>query len=168
MKKYPFPDAKPANRKEAEEWLTTVFNNTLKFLNISGYPWFLFFPEDEGHGKSESSSLSILVKYPYKRFEVSVQQDTLEKMYKAKEDSFFWKNLEGSIFHECIHIILWDLGEIARKRYTTPTEYADKDEFVTDHLAAVFHDLADQLRTAKSDKIKKPAKASRSRARRTA
>lgn len=168
MKKYPYPDKKIGTKEDVDGYLAELFHNALHRLNIEGYIYYFLYPGDLDYYASPSAGLTILVKYPYKKFYVSIQQNSLDKMYAAKSGEPVWKSIERSVFHECLHIILWQLEEVARKRWTTPDELNEANEAATDHLANVIYPLIEELRTLKNGKIKQTRTASPSRARRTA
>jgi len=147
MKKLPIPDKQPKNNNDIEKHIDELVFNCLHWLMIEGYTFTIYLPKDKDFFVDEGASASIRVDYPYKKFAISIQQDTIDKMLsQPKSNVCFWKNLETAILHECIHILLWKTEELAKRRYTTPTEIQDENEATTDHLTHIIDYMIDKIR----------------------
>jgi len=147
MKKIPIPDKQLRNDKDIVQHIESLIFNCMEWLQISGYVFYVFLPKNKDHLKSEDAGLSIVVEYPYKKFNVSVQQDSIDKMLTQPISNVeFWEDIESSVFHECAHILLWKTEELAKRRYTTPTEISDENETVTDHLTHIITSMLQEIR----------------------
>ena len=147
MKNFPIPDKKPKNNNDIMEHVDELVLNCLHWLMIEGYTFIIYLPNNKNHFVQPETSATITVEYPYKKFALSVQQDTIEKMLSEPISNVgFWKNLETAILHECIHILLWKTGELARRRYTTHIEIQDENEATTDHLTHIIDYMINTIR----------------------
>lgn len=141
MKNYPYPDETPKNVEEARAHIESLVRAIQYDLDIAGYNWLVLFPGEEKFYDQPGAGASISVLHPYKRFRISIQSDSLELILNTNNDDAFWLNLEGSIIHELTHVILWDLVEVAVRRFTNSEEIKNQEESTTDHLAIGFHSL---------------------------
>lgn len=161
MNKFPYPDQKPKDKKEVELHFAELVSNALEHLNIGGYTWNILLPDEDGFSEDKDAGASITVEYPYKRFAISIQQNTIDRALKAELDSGFWPNAERSMFHECFHILTWRISVLSEKRYVTQREINDADEELVDHLAIVFLESVKDWRKEKNAKVKAPPKRKR-------
>ncbi len=152
MKVRPFPDKKLKNVQEVENHISELFFGALSWLEIAGYIFWVWTPGQPEFKEHKGAGLSILVDHPYKKFNVSVQQDSVDKMLQAGLDSPVWAALERSVFHECFHILTWHMTDIAQKRYTTPGELDDADESLVDHLANTVYPMVKEIRGLRTKK----------------
>ncbi len=127
--------------KDIEDFIANVVFEIQKKLCIAGYKLFVFMPDDEGWRDDAEASYTIRVEYPYKKIKLSVQRSTVEKLRNIPITSHYFINNTHSLIHEMVHVILWDLVEVAQARCITRREIDDMDEKTTDHLANVIHDL---------------------------
>lgn len=147
MKKYPIPDKQITKRDELREHIEELFFNAMAYLKIDSYSFTVVFEGEENFVEHKNAGFSITVDFPYRKFHVSVQKDTVDKAFsKTLSTPGFWQNIEHGVFHECFHILGWRLSELARRRYTTPTDIEDADEELADHLANVFVHRIRQIR----------------------
>lgn len=152
MKNIPIPDKPLKTDAAIRTYHEELIFNALAWLKIDGYIFYVLLPGDHGFIERENAGACISVEYPYKKFKVSIQKDSLDKCKSAKlSETGYWHNVEMSIFHECVHIILWKLGELARRRFTTPDDMTDADEEATDHIT---HIVCEQVREARKRKKK--------------
>lgn len=158
MKNYPYPDKKLESKEQVEVYYSDLVFNALEHLRIDGYAWYIALPGQEGFTECKEAGASICVEYPYKKFCISLQQDSIDKALVQDLSSPFWKNTERGIFHECIHILVWRLSSLAQKRYVTPTDIEDEEEALTDHLANAFYGAVTDWRTEKNAKLTKAKK----------
>lgn len=141
-KQYPIPFKKLKTKEDVKTYIEDLVWNAMTWLKIDGYVFSVLFEGDELFHEDIGYGVSISVQYPYKKFYVSVQKDSLDKcLTQPLSNDGYWNNVEQSIFHECIHILLWRLGEVARRRFTTPEDLTDADEEAVDHLTHIIVDL---------------------------
>lgn len=146
MKKFPFPDKVLKTNDQIQAHFSELAFNAMLYLKLDGYNFWIMLPGNENFVEHKDSGASITLEYPYKKFSISIQQDTIKKCLTEKINSPFWRHVEESIFHELIHIILWNYVVLARKRFTDPDAIDDFDEFTTDHLTHCIYPLVEQLR----------------------
>jgi hypothetical protein len=150
MKNFPYPDKALKTNDQLRGYFEEVIFNTLSWLKLDGYNFYILFPEDDEFFQTDTDAgAAIRLEYPYKKFKVSIQQDTVDKCKSEKLDAPFWLNCEASIFHEIIHIITWRGTELAKQRYVTPTDIDNQDEYTVDHLANVIYPLVKENRKLK-------------------
>lgn len=148
MKKYPIPD-KPLKNKEAiRTYIETLVFNTMEWLNIAGYTFVVYLPGEEGFSERKNAGISISVQYPYKKFDIYLQEPSVNNILNKPTDALF-SNIECSIFHEMFHLILWKFAELSKERYVTPIELENEEEFITDHLAHIIYPLVKASRKKK-------------------
>ena len=148
MKKIPYPDKPLKTNEDVRKHFEGLVSVAVSWLQIDGYCFTVHLPGEEAHEK-EDCAASIRVKYPYKKFELYVQQDSVTKCLRENLSSPYWLNTEACIFHELIHVILWRGVELAHDRYTRSKEIDDENEFTTDHLTAVIYGLVKSFRKKK-------------------
>ena len=151
MKKPPYPDNELKTVAECEKYVIDLTYNSLSWLRIDGYNWYIANPKDKDFVHMEGSGFVITTTYPYKKFHISLQQDSIDKMIGVKKNSEIWVNIEKSILHETFHLLLSRLVAQAHKRFLSPNEVTDHEEYVIDHLVGVFYPLLSNHR----DKNKK-------------
>ncbi len=137
--KFPFPTKKLKNNKDISEHVAGLIHNAMPWLMLDGYRLFVMTPDEKGFIESKDASMCVTIKFPYRVIIVSVQQCTVDDCLSSEPSAHYWENLEHSAFHEAVHVILWRLVEIARRRTITEQELDDEEEFVTDHLANIIH-----------------------------
>lgn len=152
MKKLPYPDKVLKTDEDIREYCEELVFNTMQWLRLAGYLFFIVLPGEDNHKADDLYGMSISVEYPYKKFFISVQKNSIDKMRNAPVKSPVFVNTERSIFHEMFHVLTWQVTELARRRYTTPTAIEDADEYLVDHLANLVHDLVEQIRKSKNKK----------------
>lgn len=158
MKNFPYPDKKLEDKKQIELHYAELIANALQHLNIDGYVWNILLPGDDGFIEDKDSSAVVSVQYPYKKFNITLQQTLIDSARTEALDSGFWHNTERSMFHECIHVVLWRFAALAEKRYVTQREISEADEEITDHFAIAFYALLRDLRKEKDVNITKAKK----------
>ncbi len=125
-----------------EEYAGNLAHEICALLGIAGYKIYIYMPGTNEWHKADDAAMSIRVEYPYKKICISVQKDTLEKCATAKLSSGgYWDSFVHGMIHEIIHVILWDLMEVARARVITKRELDDVEEKTTDHIANVIHKM---------------------------
>ena len=150
MKKSPFPDKMLKTDADVEEYLADLVRNTLNWLELGEYVFSIFLPSDkEFKPLSDDFGYEIHVKSPYKKFVLYVSQHEVDLCKRKNLRSQVFRNIERSVFHECIHILLHDIEELGRKRFTDPDHLHDANERITDHLANIIHGLVEEARKAK-------------------
>lgn len=153
---YPHPKKRIATleqvRSHIEDLISNVADNYLDIGN--GMRIYVLLPGDDAwsDASKEDAGMTVMVQYPYKRCFVSVQQTTIDKMLKHKPSENFWENLERSVFHELLHVVLWDVMAKASMRYISTRDLEDTEESVVDHLTACFIRL---LRNYREERDKK-------------
>jgi hypothetical protein len=152
MKNYPYPDKPLKTDKEIKDHYETLIFNCLNWLKLDGYRFYVLLPGDDNFTRHDNAGASICVEYPYKKFSVSIQQDSVDKAKKEKPTAPFWENIESSMFHEIMHIITWRGVELAKKRYVTPVDIDENDEFTVDHLTNTFYSVIRETRELRSKK----------------
>lgn len=153
MKRLPIPDKPLKTDAEIKQHFTDLVFNAMSWLKIDGYAFFVALPGQDSFKEHKEYGASISVEFPYKKFTISIQQDSVDKARnQSLSNTGYWENVETSIFHEVIHILVWRLSEIAGRRYTTPTDVNDAEEELTDHLAHLIHDIVLQSRKNKRRK----------------
>ena len=146
MKKIPYPDKPILKPIDARKHIEQLVFNTMAWLKIDGYTFVVYLPNEEGHTPYPNASASINVEYPYKKFRVSLQEDSLKKMYGGKLTDPLWENLEECIFHEILHVVMWKIVNIAQMRYTSEREITDIDEETVDQLTHIIYPLVKESR----------------------
>ena len=153
MKKIPIPDKPLKNEKDIYPYIEALVFNCMHWLKIDGYIFFVYLPKDKEHIVHENASVNIIVDYPYKKFWLSIQQDSVDKMLaQPLSNTGYWRNVQTSIFHEIVHILLWKTEVLAKRRYTTPTEMEDENEALTDHLTHIVYGMLEDIRNKKNGK----------------
>ena len=146
MKKFPYPDKEIKTVKQAEEHIVELVYNAMSWLRIDGYNFYITTPKEYSFVEREGSGIVITTEYPYKKFHISLQQDSIDKMLKAKKDAAVWINIEKSIMHEMFHLVLHRLTAMAHKRFLSPSEVEDTEEYLVDHLVSVFYPYMENSR----------------------
>lgn len=147
MKKYPIPDKALKSEADMRKYIEELVFNAMGWLKIDGYAFTVHFPHTEDFREVKGSGMCICVEYPYKKFKLSVQQDSMEKMKKEPlSNRGFWENLESSIFHECIHILTARFYEMAERRYTSPDDVKDADEELVDAFTHIIYPIVRDAR----------------------
>lgn len=140
MKNKPIPDKPLKTKDDLRAYYEELIFNALNWLRIDGYVFYVVFKGDDDWVDSAGAGASINVEFPYKKFKVSIQEDSVEKnLSQPLKNKGYWENVESGIFHECIHILVWRLAELAARRYTTPTDVTDAEEELTDHITHMFY-----------------------------
>lgn len=150
MKKWPYPDKDIKTKDQVRRHFEELIFNALSWLKIDGYTYVTLVPGDADFRERDGAGVCIVVAYPYKKFAVSIQQDSLDKAFKEKRISHFWENVEDGVFHECFHILVWELAEIARMRYATFPQIENSEEALVDHLTHILMPLVKDSRRAKN------------------
>lgn len=142
MKHFPIPDSPLKTDEEIKDHFTDLVFNVMSWLKVDGYAFYVVLPGQDGFVERKDAGACIVVEFPYKKFHVSIQQDSLNKCRNEPlSNTGYWDNIETSMFHEVIHILVWRLAEIAGRRFTTPTDIEDAEEELTDHFAHLIHAL---------------------------
>lgn len=138
----PYPDRAILDKQDMNEYITKLVFNAMAWLKVDGYVFYVLFPGDPGFRENQDAGASITVEFPYKKFRISIQQDSMEKMRtEPLSNKAFWRNIESSIFHEVIHILVWRISELAARRFTTQEDIREADEELTDHFTHLIHSL---------------------------
>lgn len=154
MKKYPYPSPQKKLKTvdDVSQYITDLTWNALNWLKMDGYVFFVHTPKMEGFHETKESGMNINVTWPYKKFNISIQQNSIDSCLKSNPGDPFWDNMEDSVFHEVFHVVLWRIDAIADKRYTTPIEMSDANEYTVDHLTHCFMPLIRDLRKHEKEK----------------
>lgn len=119
------------------------------WLKIDGYIWYLLIPGDKGFRESSDAGACIVTEFPYRKFFISIQQDSIDKVLNEKTTALIFKNIERSMVHELLHVLFAPLAEIARKRFVTGSELVDAEETAVDHLSICIHEMICDVRKRK-------------------
>lgn len=147
MKRIPYPDKPLKTDEEIRQYFTDLVFNAMAWLKIDGYAFYVVLPGQSTFTEHEEAGACIKVEFPYKKFVISIQKDSVDKCRTEPLSNLdYWDNAETSIFHECIHILVWRLAEIAGRRFTTQTEIRDAEEELVDHFAHLVHKFVSDQR----------------------
>lgn len=151
MKRFPIPDRPIKTKKEGRLYVEELVFNSMQWLNIFGYVFTVHFPGDDDFREASGSGACIVVEYPYKEFKISIQEHSW-KLFQSEspKNTGFWNNVESSILHECVHILVWPLAEMANRRYTTQEDIRDCEERLTSHLENLIHPFMRSSRKKKA------------------
>ncbi len=150
MKKFPVPNKKLVTDEDVADHITELIFNSLNWLSLDGYAFYVVTPGQPSHSEYKEAGMSIDVEFPYKKFKVSIQEDTVKKCKtEPLSNRGFWENIENGALHECLHVLVWRLAELANRRFTTQQDIRDADEELTDHLTHVIHKLMRDARIVK-------------------
>lgn len=149
MKTYPFPNKKLKTTEDVRSHFGELIANAMNWLMLDGYTWYVIMPDEQKWHEDVNAGATITVEYPYKKFQISIQRSEVEKCLAQKKDSPFWKNLEGMMVHEVLHVVLWRLEHLAYQRHVTEQDIKDENEAVVDHLANVIHSAMQEVRKHK-------------------
>lgn len=158
MKKYPYPDEKLVSKEEIRTHIENIVRNCMRHLNIDGYDWHIILPQENNWYEDSSAGASVSLTYPYKKFRISIQETEVVKMREQVLTSPFWVNLEQSMIHELMHVIIWRFSTLANKRHITSTDIADEEETLVDHLSIAFCSLLHDWRDLSTAPIPKAAR----------
>lgn len=136
-----YPKKKLKNKRQIKDYYTVLTFQVLRILQIDGYKLYIYWPGESDHCAFAGASMCVSVEYPYRRINLSIQQDSINKILSASPTDPLFKSILRSLFHECFHVLVWQFAHIAEKRFVAPRELEEAEENLVDHLANVTFDL---------------------------